>query len=409
MKKLIIFLFVICSLSYCSLITRSTVEPDLTLGLPRRIGHDYLALQSSHFNYTQASRALPRGAPVGILDSTFGTDLTPIRYLLSHNTPSYLRVHIFNGSCVRGGNCGRYDPLYGLSVSQFERKIIAKDRKILKYLRDRVIVYRSLQTQFPQTQFLLSPVLEHNLSKKAWSILADVVLKEWSSVQLVNSPEGSWTAERYRNAWMERHGNTPYRDFDLVSLDGIDGTDINIDNFLQRTSSAKITFLWTRGYNCRHQGKWQDPRVRTSCPSPDTFNLMAHLPDDRGAAPTFMGTQCKSIEAFKAPMIWKPLAEDNGTGDSRANKPVTILGAGKTNLKIMEYTGKDFGTLGYYGIYESSLLRYYSSYPGGSKLGAFAIEQLARSHSGSSFVWLKGAQNKCFGPLIPGKRQGSYR
>jgi hypothetical protein len=272
-------------------------------------------------------------------------------------------------------------------------------------------VYKALSLEFPATKFLISPILEHDLSIRAWRVLADAVLTTWPEVQLVNSPDGNLSAERYKGAWLERHGTGQAAgSYDLVSSDGTDGTDINIDAWIKRVSSAKIIFLWTRGYNCRTQGPWQDPRVRTACPSNDTLNMMVRLPADRGPIPTFTGKNCKAIVAFKGPQIWKPLAEDYGNGDTRSNKPVAITKLGKNSLSILARSGKVIGTLGYYRPFtDKSQSRYYSGYKGGTRKGGATIESLAIKAAASSYVWLRGADGSCAGPFVPGKRQGTFR
>lgn len=377
------------------------------------IGQDYLALSHPKFDAKEAIKYLPDNPAIGMLDSTFGVKDSSLRLLLINRPPSFLRVHILNTTCVRNKNCGSYESVRGYTISTLDQAIRNKNKRLLAAYKERVKIYRDLSTSCSTTSFLLSPALEHNLSKKAWRVLADATHDVWPEVQLVNSPEGRGAAERYKGAWVERHGSNPGKDADITSPDGEEATDFNSVKYKKLIESLprlKIVLLWSRGFNCRTQGEFLDPRKRTACPSPSTFELMAHLLDERGAPPKFTGEQCPRIVPFKSPMILKTLAENKNDGDKRADLPALIGDLGKDTVRVLASNGRDAGTLGYYGSFSGSksLKRYYSGYSGGSGSGGYAFEKKARELSGSPYVFIKG-EKVCTGPLLTGIRQGSFR
>lgn len=371
-------------------------------------GQDYLAAQHKRFNAFEAGKALKCCDATGNLDWTFGESLEPIEQLLKAS-PKYHRVHMFNGACIRGGNCGKYEISYGMNVKEWDAAIKKRKPKIINHLKARVALYRDLCARYPATQCLLSPELEHNLSKKAFRILADAALEVWPSVQLVNSPVGGIQIEPYRGAWIERHGTKPQSDADIVSTDGGEISDADVPAFLARTNRPrlKIRYAWTRGYNCRAQAAFQDPRKRTSCPTPGIFEEIAHIFDDRGHKPVFTSNACKQLKPFKSPWIFKPLAEDSNDGDKRANKPVVLMKPDVKRIFVLASNGEIVGELPQFPDNNPTKLeRYYSAL--GSNVNGYAFEERARALTGSPWVWLK-AKSTCYGPIIPGRRVNEYK
>lgn len=371
-------------------------------------GQDYLALQQKNFNAFKAGESLKCCDATGNLDWTFGSDMQPVEQILLAK-PKFHRVHFFNGACIRGGNCGPYEISRGYNVATWDKAIRNKNAKILTHLKNRVVLYRDACNRHPDTKCLASPELEHNLSKKAYRVLADTILDVWPSVQLVNSPVGGIQIESYRGAWIERHGSKPQSDADIVSTDGEEITDLNIPAFIDRTNrpKIKIRYAWSRGFNCRHQGAFQDPRKRTQCSKPAVLNEISHIFDERGPVPNSTPPGCGSLKPFKSPAIWKPLAEDNGTGDKRANKPVVLIGKKAQKLSLIASNGME---VGYMPLYKDpvphTLERYYSAL--GSNVNGYDFEILAKQKSGSPYVYLK-FNNACFGPIATGRRNGIYK
>lgn len=415
MERCVKFLYCIIAaslLSFCS-----TIEPVPTPKQPELMqvntlfGRDFYALQSQYWDIKSSnSYPMPLMA-TGNLDNTFGSDMEHVVSTLSVLHPFYHRVHIINATCIRNGNCGKYEVGYGYNKKTFDEAIKAHNKKILNYLKSRVSVYSDLQVKFPTTRFVVSPVLEHDLSIESWKILADTTLEIWPEVQLANSPDGGISAIKYKGAWIERHGKDFPMDADIVSLDGFDVTDIDSVAFRDRVLRApnlKMAFSWTLGDNCRVKG-WIDPRMRKNCPSSDTFELISHIMEAVPQAPKFAGKQCKKMSAFKSPDIWKPLAESYANSkDSRQELPVLIAGGfKKANVNLLSSNGGQIGTLGFYGSFGKQL-RWYSGYKKGSHLSGYEFQKRANASSGNPYIWMIQA-GSCKGPFVPGRRGGATR
>lgn len=382
-------------------------KPTLSTSSPI-YGQDFLGIQNSNFKVKDAIFYNPHVKVAGHIANTFGTSLDKVERLIKSTSPLFYRVHIWNTTCNTNKVCYPYELTYGFTNDSLTRAVENRNERLLKRYKEEVVKYRELSKKYPSTTFLVSPAVEHHLSKKAWRVLSNETKSVWPEVTVVNSPGAGTRAEIIRGEYIEKHGNKDINAADIVSLDGTDATDIDINEFITKASGARLVLFWTRGYNCRNQGPFEDPRKRKSCPSSSTFDLMAHIKDERGIPPVFSGTTCKIVTPFKAPQIYKPLAEDLGNGDTRSNKPVAITSLIGNKISVLDFKGKIIGSLGYYGPYKGSLSRYYSSYRGGTGEGGYGFEKLAKNSSGSPYTFLQDKRT-CTGPIITGKRAGLMR
>lgn len=376
--------------------------------VPPVIGQDYLALQSPKFNAAQASQYLPVNTAFGILDWTFGTSDTPVNLILSARTPQYFRVHILNTTCVTNAVCGRYEIVYGFTTASLDQAIRSHNYKIINPYRARVQLWKNSCNANPGTTCMVSPALEHHLSQQAWRILADETRSVWPGVQLVNSPGFRVQGERYLGAWIENHGLDISNTAEIASLDGNNAGDVDIQEWLDKTGGTVIKFIWQAAYNCRVKD-FKDPRQRTACPFEKTFDLLNHIQDTRTPM-SFQGTQCRSVGAFKAPDIWKPLSERyEGSTDKRQELPVLIsqVYAPKV-VTVRARNGAEVGKVDFYGSYSAGGLRFYSCYGRGDCGSGYEYEKRATLATGNSSIFLE--QNGiCKGPIFTGRRQGNYR
>lgn len=378
-------------------------------------GDDHLALQHPKYDVIGAAVAHPPGDAIGFLDYTFGTAVQPVRDYLHFAQVSWVRMHLMNNTCVRNKNCGKYEPLYGYTLASLEAAIARKDPKILGFVRDRTLLWKTFfQTDFPYVGVAVSPILEHNLKQSTWNILAQVVKDNWPGVAISNSSMASTTSNDDL-IWVEQHGNTGLRaNSKIISTDGIEIMDIDSMKYKKDASRAFLRFRWSRRNNCRDQGDFDDPRRRTNCLKGKESEQQAAVYDEPGPIPKRIFAcnnekDANGNDIFSIKNIWKPLSEDKGTGDQRANLPVFIPSGFKhANAELVTYDGRRVGTLGYYGKYSDGRPRLYSGYPGGSKKTGREFQKAAHISSGYPWVWAKQG-SVCRGPFLPGRRQGSYR
>lgn len=276
-----------------TILVTSFLFKSVALGSPI-IGQDYLALQNKNFDSARAGQYLSPNTSIGILDNTFGNNTVKITEFLIKVNPAYVRVHILNTVCVRNKNCGDNELTYKLTKDSLNSKLEKKDGTFLASYKKRVGMWKVIAEQLPQSTFLISPALEHDLSLKSFRTLADTTLEIWPNVQLVNSPDGGIKIENYRNSWIERHGSNPQKDADIISLDGVDASDIDMDKFIRATQNTKLTFIWSNSYNCRVQGVWEDPRKRRNCPTGQQFELLSNIGSSKGEA-VLNGLTCRKI------------------------------------------------------------------------------------------------------------------
>lgn len=377
--------------------------PAVALASPR-IGYDTLASQHERFNTDAAVRFFPFGSPVTTLDSTFGRDIQKFWELVDGVRSEYIEIVLINGTCIRNGLCAREEFGHGYSRSSFDAAVKRRDPRIKKYLQGRILSYLPGIRFRPWTTPLFNLVLEHDLSEVAFGVLVEWAREVAPRITLVNNPDLGIVIGEHPNVLVERHGNGPRGLYDINSLDGVEVEDINVDKWLEATSKAKIVKVWSRVFNCRNQGPWQYPKDRTSCPERYSFEELAHITERIAPAPAYKGPPCNVVD-FKAPLIWKPLAEDKGINDPRANLPVALIPDVAPSITMVDYLGHPIGSL---TRYRDPPTRYYSGYVGGSAYSGYGFERRAEKLSKHRYTWMRVGK-KCYGPLRTGRRQGDYR
>ena len=249
------------ALPACLLIWIFIVLAAVAYGESPTIGHDFLALQSPHFKYKKIERAIQYPSALGMLDFTFGYSLAPVRYLLDSGKFKYLRVHLINGSCIRLRNCGSYYPSFAASIDRFSAAIRKKDINLYDFVRFRTEEYCQIAKDYPATQVLISPVLEHNLNRQNFITLAKWIDAACPGVAIVNN---GMTPIKIRNYLKEVHGSITSKAH-IISMDGF-----GYESYLPADvfeAPHNIVFIWDSHYNCRDPGPFIDPRERTSCPT----------------------------------------------------------------------------------------------------------------------------------------------
>lgn len=262
----------------------NSVQPTGRPQLPqeRLLGYDWLAAQHPLFNLGAAIEELPgEGNAVGILDFTFGESLEPVRLILASGKVSHLRVHFINGPCVRNGNCGRYELGRGRNIKQFNQAILDGEPTIIAPFQERVRKFCALIDEFDEVAFYFSWVLEHNLTENGWLSLNHYGVEACPDkpYTIVSNPVDSnigFPANIAPGVLHEEHG--PFASSLISSLDGKDILEIDIEGWLDRTSSQAITFKWTHAYNCRvPRGVFVDPRMRVNCPSREEHKRIINI------------------------------------------------------------------------------------------------------------------------------------
>lgn len=250
-----------------------TPTPSTSACLPgpdNRIGFDIVALQLPRQDAQAIADLLPPNVPVGWLDGTFTQDPTNVELLLRTRKVAKAIVAIFNGPGIRNGQTVDTDgPVKGMNKAAFNSKLEKGDFALRDYFKARVSFYKDLATKYPCTTFYVKPILEHDVSEKAFKVVADWTHQVWPGVPLVNSPVSGW-AGSYAGSCLEKHGENTSGAC-ASSLDGKSLYSIDRAAWRARTANQLYTLSWIDTANCRTPGKWLPPLERVACLTRGSF------------------------------------------------------------------------------------------------------------------------------------------
>lgn len=229
------------------------------------LGFDHLALLSPHYNLEKVVTSLPEDSAIGFLWRSFGTDLDRVRRVLRSGKIKLVRVHLLNGAGLRNKQLAPYESLYGMTLTEFRRKIQKQDKELFELLASEAkVACQSLALEFPKIRVLCSPILEHNVSKKEFEVLREVVAKAAPNTEIVNNPV-SQLAPKVDGSLYELHGYLG-RSADLVSLDGAEPLKGETPrSYAAKYPTALVVFWWEALMNCRKPGNFVPPRERLDC------------------------------------------------------------------------------------------------------------------------------------------------
>ncbi|MCO6429983.1 MAG: hypothetical protein J5J00_03915 [Deltaproteobacteria bacterium] len=230
-----------------------------------------------------------------VLWHTFGNSTECLQSYMSDPNFKTLEIHLINEVCQRHQNCGEYEFLAGLSVDEYDRKLIARDAELMKKLDGYFSGAATFLAQYlkPHTQCFVSPGLESNLSIEAAKVALEKVKTHFPQCKAVWNPVGnSRHASPIQGTIFEMHGKNP--DVKPPCIADLDGTDIHfparkpvmrrkiqsskVPEYFERYRQCEHVFLWVGEFNgISSPDNFIDPRERTNFPSPQTFDLVYGL------------------------------------------------------------------------------------------------------------------------------------
>lgn len=202
------------------------------------VGMAFLAAKNKRFPCDQLLEFY-KGAPhpyLAILEGSFGSSSRCVRKFLkaSKSRPHTLQYYISNEVCRRKGNCerrGSYELMGSYSVSQYNKALEQKNRKVVKAVKKRAkkILRECRRNGSPNTKCLLAIGLESQFSERAAKALVQIAMSAgWQSEQIVHNPVHMAPYHGYAGAYYyESHGvrhTKPTKDpsRNIVTLDGDD-------------------------------------------------------------------------------------------------------------------------------------------------------------------------------------------
>lgn len=228
---------------------------------------------------------------LAILWHTFGRNLGNLRAVLDTGKVALVQVHLINAACQRNRNCGRYEFLHGLSVSQEKRQLARNPGKYRRKLARFTVTLRQFMAEYPNVRWIIAPELESNMQGSAAKQVLRLTKRVFRGVPV--RIQYAWTSipyTRIRGAIAEVHNATGFT-FKRPCIANLDGTDISWPNrpstqydYIQHTAVGAWLrlhrqcrrFLWTTESNGRYGlRRFVDPRKRN--PNQYTTRLYQRL------------------------------------------------------------------------------------------------------------------------------------
>lgn len=213
-----------------------------------------------------------------------GANLKCVEKLNKLKQTTMMQVHLINEPCHRNKNCGQYEFLYDITVSDYQKRLIEKDLTLLTKLDAYISLSakRILPTLSDSIQCYVSPGLESNLNQLAANTLIEITKKHYGKRCQVawNPVNNNKFSEPIEGTIHELHGSK--QTLKAPCIANLDGEDIEFldrksyingdklaedktKDYLKKYQHCKAAFLWIAEDNCIHKGATLDPRDRTNC------------------------------------------------------------------------------------------------------------------------------------------------
>lgn len=344
-------------------------------------GLDLLGLGSKYWKIKETVSLWPEGFALGFFgdgwNNAFGDPLPKARKILNTGKCPLVRVQVY------------WHPNHDFVPEAFLRKWLPK--------------YERFAQEFPHVRFLLSPSCEYkNTPQEKIKRAVDLIRRLAPTCNPVLAP---MNAPVVPGVIVEHHGDTSVNKGEIVSHDGTEAADIDIEAWKRGNRKALVRFYWSHLFNLREAGNFIPPNERKAAPSKSYIEDVIDWSRAAGTPPPFSGGTATPL---RRPVLYKIFAEDSEGVDPRANKPLFICPEKADFVTLLAHNRKTVGKLGYYGVYQGGTHRYYSGHGAGSRLSGSEFARKAEEISGSPWVWLK-VQGKIYGPVHANRRAGYFR
>lgn len=341
-------------------------------------GMDYLGLAHPLFVIKDVIQRTPEGYAIGCFDDPFGPVLKKLRTVLDSGKFPAVRIQ------AHWSNQHKIVP-----VAKLKQKLPAYEKLALDFPNVKVYVSHSCEYDEPSAQEVKKRV---DLIKQ----LAPSCIPVNSKMRGASTP----------GVITEHHGDTTAKPGEIISHDGINCYDIDIESWRRRNRDALIKFYWAHRFNLRELTKpgqvVPPPSQRTAKPSAEYIESVVRISQDFGFAPT--PEFDADVKPVKKPTLWKSHGEESqGHDDPRENKPVFICGQKAEKAIVIDYKGKEIAQMSYGGTFGTNQHRYYSR-----ALYGYQIGKLSKQASHTEFVFVRVGKH-VYGPINPAFRAGFFR
>lgn len=204
------------------------------------ISIDLLGLAHPKFQIKAVLDAVPEGAVIGCFDDPFGDVIPKLRKLIEKLAPPAVRIH------------AHWSTAHAICP--------------LPKLKKKLPTYEKLAQDYPGMGVYVSHSCEFNeRSKFEIKARVDMVRLRAPSCIPVNS---IYKGPIIPDVVTEYHGDIVVNAGEIVSMDGVDITDIKVKDWLRINKEALFRFGWRSSFNLREKGRPAPPPMqRTKGPT----------------------------------------------------------------------------------------------------------------------------------------------
>jgi len=309
-----------------------------------------------------------------LIDDTFGTNNKNLIKAIERPTCIGARLHLLDGTAVRNQKLYTTSPLRGYKIATLDRAIITGDVKFYKILDKYIKLASDIVNKFNTQQFLISGIMEHDLSLEGADRLLGYLAKHFDKSVLVDNPVEN--SGYIKGILTEGHGNRKFKGTrDVRSGDGASNFNASFyeKDYAYHASAKKLLLYWWDELNIRRSGadskrhkedEFVQPTLRGNkgtpsehfIPSEYQFKLAKELllrepeaiPEVRGAR------QLQGEEICK-------IHSDTviGGGNSRSQKLCLIVKSSAKVLNITKLGGTKIGETRGSGGFDYGMTRFY--------------------------------------------------
>lgn len=305
---------------------------------PPKRGLDVLGLAMQDVDIIK--QELPNNSALGWLENTFGDAHPKAKAVMDTGKVDAVRVHLIDGTCIRGGKCPAGAPTYNS----------------FNVLKHRAAALNKFMKAYPNVDLYVSPFLEHGNRNSA-------TVNRWFQIiknQIPRAKAVCSTVKGYCPRGVLSESHDAEKPGDITSPDGVSMFDI--DSVKYRGMARLLSLAWSNCMNLRYTGEdeWVPPLKRTAKCTRQEIKQNVYLLTPPDPVPSVGG--CKLLVSPKdvGPELDKTNAEYYyKQDDGRGNKLLLILSNRYSKIDLQTTGGQSVGTAGFYGSYNLGGYRYY--------------------------------------------------
>ena len=399
--------------------------------------HDYLGIKHQKYDCNALLSVYPAGDSFGAhISNDSGNSNACLERILREKSPKLVRLHLFNNPCVRGNYCARDSDSFGYTPAKVAAEISNPNSLLWEKLKLRIDYVKQLAVFYPNTEFLISPILENDFDTAKANSMCTIAKAYAPEFQIVDS--AMKTRPAGVGCLLEKHRAAGGSEVvaPVTSHDGVPAQDTDIEKWKSLNANSILACEWQESYNCRNKPckrgtgtgtrecviDFVHPKERAFCPDRNQFawgvRVMYPQPVTAGVP-----SGCRSVREPANGEIWKVTADDHRSflprheknTDWKANKVVFLSSKVTTRVEnrrtvinpmlIRNANGAVIKSVPFYKTFGKKPFLLYRFY---ANMTSFELGQLAESTSGNEWIYLDVGNSECI-RVNPYRRSGKFR